>query len=81
MNNKDILAVVADVIIDFFDDDEIEINEGTVAADVDGWDSLAHISLLAALEEKFNIQFSVEDSQHMKNVGDIVVIIKGLIEG
>ena len=75
MSRDEVFENVKGIIIDFFDDDEIEITEKTVAADVDGWDSLAHISILSALEDRFRIQFNVEDAQHIKCVGDIVDII------
>lgn len=79
MNRDSIKEQVTEIIIDFFDDDELEISDTTVASDVDGWDSLAHISILAALEDAFKIRFSVTDAQKMRNVGAMIDTIIELI--
>lgn len=34
-------------------------------ADVETWDSLAHVHLLAAIEETFGIEIAFEDAVHM----------------
>lgn len=53
---------------DVFLDDRIVITEKTSPADIDEWDSLAHINLLSTVEKAFNVHFSAED------IGDIVDI-------
>ena len=50
--------------------------EETVAADVDGWDSLVHISIIFDIETKFGIKFSMSEVQNFKNVGEIVDAIE-----
>lgn len=70
-----ILDRVRNIIFDVFDDDELDINEKTCATDVDGWDSLTHISIIAGIESEFGIRFTVDEVQHMKNVGEMVEII------
>lgn len=79
MNNT-VMDQVKELLMDYFDDEDIEITESTAARDIDGWDSLAHISILAALEDRFHIKFSIYDSQQMKCVGDMVDIIANLID-
>lgn len=51
---------------------EIALTDETTAADVAGWDSLTHISLLSAVEDEFEIEFDMKAIQCMKNVGDMV---------
>jgi len=41
------------------------------------WDSLAHMNLIVALEEEFNIRFSDDDVADMLNIDLIVNIIAG----
>lgn len=45
-------------------------------ADVPGWDSLQHLSLVLALEEEFGIMYSPEQIEAMRTVGDIVGMTK-----
>lgn len=80
MDKRLIMSKVVEILVDFFDDEDLAIDSNTVAADVDGWDSLAHISILSSLEDEFKIKFSVNDSQNMKCVGDIIDIIVTLME-
>ena len=43
--------------------------DDTVASDMDGWDSLAHMKLLVALEDEYNISFLLSELTAPGNVG------------
>lgn len=58
-----------------FDDETISVNENTTSNDIEDWDSLEHISLIVAIEQEFNIKFSMGEVSNMKNVGEMVNII------
>ena len=64
------------VFRDFFDDEDIELDEETTADDIDDWDSLNHITLRAAVEDEFGIRFTMGEVSGMKNVGEMAQIIK-----
>lgn len=68
-----------EVFRDIFDDPTLTVREETTAADVPGWDSLTHITLLAAIEDEFNITFAMKDVVAMKNVGDLARVIEAAI--
>ena len=72
MSREDIYEKINEVFQDVFGDDTIKVNDITTAADVDGWDSLRHITLLAAIEDEFDIEFSMNATVRMKNVGEMV---------
>lgn len=40
------------------------------------WDSVQHLNLVLAIEEKFNIQLSPEEMEQMKTIGHIVKIVE-----
>lgn len=63
------------VFRDVFDDEEITVNDTTTAADIEDWDSLEHINLVAAVEKEFSIKFTMGQVVTMKNVGEMVDII------
>lgn len=42
---------------------------------IESWDSLHHINLILALEERFDIQFSLDDVEMMDSLGSIVALI------
>jgi len=58
-----------------FDDDDLIITSLTAAADVDGWDSLAHIRLVVAIERSFDLRFSASEISELKNVGEMCELI------
>lgn len=64
------------VFRDFFDDDELEIDEDTTAEDIDDWDSLNHITLMSAVEDEFGVRFTMGEVSGMKDVGEMAEIIK-----
>lgn len=55
---------------------EVDLKDETTANDVEGWDSLAHISLLAAVEDEFGFKFKMKEVVGLKNVGEMVDIIE-----
>ena len=75
MTREEVLAKVNEIIQDVFDDEDIVVTEATVASDVDGWDSLMHITLIGTVEDEFDIKFAMKDVVGMKNVGQMVDLI------
>jgi acyl carrier protein len=75
LSKNEILASVADIMRDVFDDDDLEISLDTTAEDVEDWDSLSHIRLIVAVERKFNFKFKNSEIESLKNVGELVNLI------
>lgn len=59
-----------------FDDDTIEVTRETTANDIEDWDSLEHIRLVAAVEKEFGVKFTMREVSAMKNVGEMMDIIE-----
>ncbi len=76
MERKRIFESLNRVFREVFDDETITVCEETTAADIEGWDSLTHITLLAAVEDEFGMNFAMKDVVEMKNVGDMVTAIE-----
>ena len=51
---------------------EVALADETTAADVPGWDSLNHITLIGTVEDEFDVKFPMKDVVGMKNVGELV---------
>ena len=71
---EQIYAKLNEVFRDFFDDDEIVVTETTKASDIEGWDSLEHITLMATIEEEFGVEFDL--TKKFENVGAMAAEIK-----
>jgi acyl carrier protein len=61
-----------------FDDDELVVTRETSAADVEGWDSLTHVSLILSIEKRFSIRFKSAQVASLKNVGELVDLVETL---
>lgn len=55
-----------------FNDPDLEVTRGTVADDVDGWDSLSHAVLMFRLEKSCNVQIPAAVATSFQNIGQLV---------
>lgn len=76
MNTKDILSETQDIMRDVFDLDDLVVTPNTSAEDVEEWDSLSHVRLIVAIERKFKFKFKNSELDSLKNVGDLVNVVK-----
>ena len=74
MNNLQIFNKIIKSNFDINNIEEIQDNFGP--DQIKSWDSLGHIELVTALEEKFEISLAVEDVSRMYTIGDIKKILK-----
>jgi acyl carrier protein len=58
-----------------FDDDELVISRTTTAKDVEGWDSLMHVTLVVNVEKAFGVKFRSSEIAGLKCVGDLADLI------
>lgn len=72
----DILAELQPIFRDVLDDRELQIQRDSAASNVEGWDSFAHLNLIAAIEEHFDIRFSLPELEAMKNVGEMADLVE-----
>lgn len=52
------------------------LNEGFVFGEVEGWDSLAHMTLIGELEDAFDIMFETEDMVNYHSFNNGIEILK-----
>lgn len=79
MSEEQIYERLNKVFQDVFDDETIEVDDLTTADDIDDWDSLEHINLIAAVEKEFGIKFKMGEVSTMKDVGEMVEIISSRV--
>lgn len=75
MTREEVYERLTNVFRDVLDDDSVELHDETVADDVDGWDSFAHINLVVAIEVEFSFRIPMGKVTTMKNVGEMVDVI------
>ena len=45
---------------------------------IENWDSMQHLNLVLAIEEKFGVQLDPEDIEQMKNIGAVAALVEKL---
>jgi acyl carrier protein len=58
-----------------FDNETLTITPETTPNDIDGWDSMAHLNLLAAVQARFKIKFASKELSALRTVGDLGELI------
>jgi acyl carrier protein len=66
---------VQKIVAESFDVDQLTISKETTANDVDGWDSLAHATLLMRLERIFNIDLDRDQANAAQSLGALIGLI------
>ncbi|MBR2756418.1 MAG: acyl carrier protein [Lachnospiraceae bacterium] len=76
MMEEKIYETLNEIFQDVFDDEDIVVDAGTNSDTIEDWDSLEHINLVVAIEKAFGLKLSMDEVTGMKNVGEMVEIIK-----
>lgn len=70
--DQEIIALIADVL-------EVPAEEVTVdscVGDFPTWDSMGHLAILQAIQEKYDVVFSPRERLMAESVGDIISTVK-----
>lgn len=76
MKKEEILEKLTAIFRENFDDDTIVVTEKTTASDIDEWDSLEHVNLMAKIEKEFNVKFELREMLALKDVGEMVNLLE-----
>jgi len=80
MDRREVFEKMTDICRDVFDESDLVITDESTAADVLGWDSLTHLSLINELEQEYGIAFTLDEVTGSKNIGDLLDAIMKHIE-
>jgi acyl carrier protein len=72
MERSEILTKVQEIFREELELDDLVLTDETTADDVEEWDSLSHVQLVAAMEEAFGIEFKSREILSWENIGDLI---------
>ncbi len=81
MQEDAIYTQLTELFRDLFSDDDIVLTAATTAADIDGWDSFNHISIIVAVETRFGIKMQTREIEGLHNIGAMVTLIRAKLAG
>ena len=76
MEKTEILNSIQGIFRDILGNEDIHLSELSSPENVEGWDSIANVNVIIAVESEFGIKLGIDDIQRVKMVGDIVSIVQ-----
>ena len=76
MDSAGIIQELTPIFADILDEPKLKLSPESNASNVEGWDSLAHINLVMAIEKKYRIKFALGELQDLKNLGEMAALIQ-----
>jgi acyl carrier protein len=74
------LAQVQAIASDIFGVPAGKITADSSPETIETWDSMQHLNLVLAIEEKFGLQLSPEEIEEMKSVGAVATLVDKKIQ-
>ena len=71
---------VRDIASDIFGIPADTITPASSPQTIENWDSIQHLNLILALEEKFNLQLSPEEIEEIKSIGAGAKLIENKLQ-
>jgi len=74
MNRSQIFSKIESICTQIFGEGTV-ITEKTSASDIEKWDSMNHVTLIAAIEKEFAVAFDIMEIIGMTTIGDFVDVV------
>jgi acyl carrier protein len=71
-----VIEELTKVFEEVFDQKGLQISPETTANDIEGWDSMSHVTMLMAVEEHFGIEFKPYEIANLVNVGALIALVE-----
>jgi acyl carrier protein len=81
MEKRDVLLELNQLFTRIFGDKTYQLNDHSSAVDIPLWDSLNHIQVITAIEERFGVQFSNQEIMRFRSIGAIRAAVEGKLGG
>ncbi|MCD4732015.1 MAG: acyl carrier protein [Bacteroidales bacterium] len=76
MEKSEISQKMIEVLTSILKHQNFEIRDDLVAAEVEGWDSLNHMTIISGIEEKFDIKFKLRELNKLRNMGTLIELVQ-----
>jgi len=75
MSRTETLEKIQAIFEEILDEVEISLVETSTAKDVEEWDSITHIEIISEIEDQFGVDFTLEEIEELKNIGDMITLV------
>jgi acyl carrier protein len=74
--DNEILIRMNALVMDILELEGLSLERDMTAREVEGWDSLAHINIIVAMENEFGVKLKLAEVKTLKNIGDFIDLVK-----
>lgn len=68
------------IFLEVFERSTINLKTETTPGDIAEWDSLRNVTLMTAIEERFQVEFTIEELSSLKNVGNLAKVLESKVK-
>ena len=76
MKKEEIVDKVTTIFRKVFENDSLVLTDEMTPDQVENWVSLTHMKMATALQETFDVKFSIKDQLKLMRVGDIIALLE-----
>ena len=76
MERSEIAEKTRKILASVLKHEKFEMKDELTATEVEGWDSLSHITIISEIEEEFKIKFKLKELNKLKNIGSLIEIVQ-----
>lgn len=81
MEREQIVERIRTTLTDVLGHASFEMRDDLTAADVEGWDSLTHMTVITRIESAFGVKFKLKEVNKLKNMGSLIDLITAKLNG
>jgi acyl carrier protein len=75
--NDELEARTIKILADILDVPPSSLNNSATQRDVENWDSVAIVNIVAAVEAEFGISIPIDDAAELTSVAKVIAVVKG----
>ena len=68
------------IFLEVFERSTINLKTETSPVDIAEWDSLRNVTLMTAIEERFQVEFTIEELSSLENVGKLAEVLESKVK-
>lgn len=80
MEENEIIGKIRKILVSELKHENFEIHDGLSATDVEGWDSLSHMAIIAEIEKSFGVKFKLKELNKLNNMGNLITLLDAKID-
>ena len=75
ITREQISTEIYQLLVGILKHQQFDWRDDLTATEVSGWDSLTHMTLITAIEDKYGFRFKLKELNQLKSVGSLIDLV------